>query len=117
MARVHLTEATRPRAAFAVDHEGRRAVGPALIDVGTPRLLAHGDEPEVVDRRTELAVALADAHRDAHPVRLALPDVEALLGRHPGLAQAAQERTLPSRRRSREVGGALYDVVTVDIPR
>ena len=52
MARVHLAEAARPRAAFAVDHEGRRAVGPALVDVRAPRLLAHGDQPEVVDRGT-----------------------------------------------------------------
>src|SRR5580704_14932722 len=104
MAGVHLTEATRTRAAFAVDHEGRRAIGPALIDIGAPRLLAHGHEPEVVDRRTELAVTLADAYRDAHPDRLALPDVEAVLGRHPGLAQAPQERTLSSRRRSGQVG-------------
>ena len=77
VAGVDLAEAAGPGAALAVDHEGRGAVGPALVDVRAARLLAHGDEAEVVDGRPELAVALADAHRDPHPVRLALRDVEA----------------------------------------
>ena len=68
VARVDLAEAARPRAAFAVDHEGRRAVGPALVDVRAPRLLAHGDEPEIVDGRPEPAVALADAARAPVPI-------------------------------------------------
>ena len=93
--RVHLAEAACSRAPLAVDHEGRGAVGPALVDVRAARLLAHGDQAEVVDGAPELAVALADADGHPHPVRLALPDVEAVLGRHPGLAQAAEQRTLP----------------------
>src|ERR1700689_2012190 len=114
MAGVDLAEAALPRAALAVDHEGRGAVGPALVDVRAPRLLADGHEPEVVNGRPELAVALADAHGDAYPIRLALPDVEPVLGCHPRLAQAAQERTLHRRRGARCVGGALHHVVTVE---
>ena len=50
VAGVDLAEAARPRAALAVDHERRGAVGPALVDVRAARLLAHRDEAEVVDR-------------------------------------------------------------------
>ena len=94
VAGVDLAEAAGPGAALAVDHERRRAVGPALVDVRAARLLAHRHQAEVVDGRAELAVALADAHRHAHPRGLALRDVEAVLGRHAGLAQAAQQRAL-----------------------
>src|SRR5580698_6564407 len=113
MAGVYLAETAGPRAALAVDHEGGGAVGPALVDVRAARLFAHGDEPEVVDGRAELAVALADAHGHPHPVRLALRDVEARLGCHPRLAQPAQERALRLRRRAQQIGGALHDVVTI----
>ena len=50
MAGVDLAEAAGPGAALAVDHEGGGAVGPALVDVRAARLLAHGDQAEVVDR-------------------------------------------------------------------
>src|SRR5271170_4972333 len=117
MAGINLAEAAGACAALAVDHEGGGAVGPALVDVRAARLLAHGDEPEVVDGRSELAVALADAHGHPHPVRLALPDVEPLLGYHPRLAQPAQERALRLRRCTQQIGGALDDVVAIEAVR
>src|ERR1700729_4077518 len=104
MAGVHLAEAAGPRAALAVDHERGGAVGPALVDVRAARLLAHGDEPEVGDGRAELSVALADVHGHPHPVRLALPDVEAFVRVHPRLAQTAQEWALRLRRRAQRIG-------------
>ena len=44
-------------APLAVDHEGRGAVGPALVDVGAARLLAHRDEAEVAHRVLEPQIA------------------------------------------------------------
>ena len=71
VAGVDLAEAAGPGAALAVDHEGGRAVGPALVDVGAARFLAHRDQPEVVDGLAERAVLLAHAHRDPQPLGLA----------------------------------------------
>src|ERR1700761_8165918 len=110
MTGVDLAEAAGTRAALAVDHERRRPVGPALVDVRAARLFTDGDEPEIVDRRPEFAVALADAHGHAHPLGLALPDLEAVLGRHSGLAQATPQRSLLRGGHPRHDGGTLHDV-------
>ena len=116
---VDLAEAARPRAALAVDHERRGAVRPALVDVGAARLFAHRHEAEVVDRRPELAVPLADADGHAHPLRLALPDVEAVLGRHAGLAQTPQQRALDRADAIHQMqgGGPRHDVDPLHLPR
>ena len=94
VARVDLAEAAGPGAALPVDHEGRRPVGPALVDVRAARLLAHRDEPEIVDGAAEAAVSLSDVDGHPHPGRLPLPDVEARLGRHAGLAQPTKQWAL-----------------------
>src|SRR5690606_13702909 len=41
----HVAEAAAPRAYVAQDHEGRRAVAEALVDVGAAGVLAHGHQP------------------------------------------------------------------------
>ncbi len=43
-ARAHIAEGASPRAGVAHDHDGRVALAPALADIGTGRLLAHGGE-------------------------------------------------------------------------
>ena len=94
VAGVDLAEAAGPGAALAVDHEGRRAVGPALVDVRAPASSHTVTRPRSCTVGPERAVALADAHRHPHPRRLARLEVQPVLGRHPGLAEAAQQRPL-----------------------
>ncbi len=69
LARVDLAEAARPRAAVAVDHERRGAIGPALVDVRAAGLLAHGVQVEPAGQLLQLEVAVVEAGPHAHPVR------------------------------------------------
>ena len=71
VAGVDLAEPAGPGAALAVDHEGGGALRPALVDVGTARLLAHRDQAEVVDRRAQARYSWPMRDRDPQPVRLA----------------------------------------------
>ena len=45
--RPDLAEPAGPGAVGPIDHEGGRPVGPALVDVGAPGLLAHRDQIEI----------------------------------------------------------------------
>src|SRR5690606_25142780 len=66
LARVDLAEVAAPRALRAADEERRLAVLPALEDVGTARLLAHGVQLLALHEAVQLAIlgALLDARLD-----------------------------------------------------
>ena len=98
VARVDEAEAARPRAALAVDHERRRAVGPALEDVRAARLLADRDEGELAHRRAEPDHLGADpepAPRTHSGLRL--ESATPVGGIDPGVDEAAIERPVGSR--------------------
>ena len=74
-ARVDQAEAASSRAALAVDHERRGAVGPALEDVRAAGLLADRDEVELAHRRAEPEVAPARSRASTRsPLGLAARD-------------------------------------------
>ena len=74
LARVDETESARSRAAIAEHHERRRAIAPALAQVWTSCLLAHGDEIQVAQRALggENLLGVVDLRSD--PLRLARAD-------------------------------------------
>ncbi len=94
VARVHLAEAAGPRAARAVDHEGRGAVGPALVDVRAAGLLAHRHERERGHRAGDRPVVLAHPDRHPEPRRLADGNRHPRSGVDAGLAQPSERRAL-----------------------
>ena len=92
MTRVDETEPAGPRAALAVDHERRRAVGPALEDVRTAGFLADGDEVELAHRRAEPDELGADPQLSPDPLGLAARQGHALRRVDSGVRQPAIER-------------------------
>ena len=81
MAGVDLAEPAGPGAAGPVDHEGRRPVRPALVDVGTARLLAHRHQIEVAEVVLESEVPVAHGRLRPAATRACGP---AAPGRRPG---------------------------------
>src|SRR5207245_26011 len=69
-AAAHVTEPASARADVAHQHHGRGPTAPALADVGTARLLAHGMEVELAERPLDVLVAAAAWHADFQPFRL-----------------------------------------------
>ncbi len=67
---VDQAEPTRPGTALAVDHERGRAVVPAVEDVGTAGLLAHGDQLLPTHQAPEASVLRAGVERHPHPLWL-----------------------------------------------
>ena len=66
----HVAEGARPGAPVAEQHQRRRSLRPALVDVGTAGFLAHGVELHVAHQPLEVAVALgARFGLDTHPLR------------------------------------------------
>src|SRR5947207_13298537 len=64
--------AARARAGAAEDHERRRAVMPALADVGAVRLLADGVESEPAHQLLEPAIVLRARRAHLQPVGFGL---------------------------------------------
>jgi len=68
----HVAVSARPRAGVAEDHERRRAVVPALADVGAVGVLAHRVELQVAHDGLEAEVVLRPGRTDLEPLRLRL---------------------------------------------
>ena len=103
MARVDEAEPAGSRAALAVDHERRRAVGPALEDVRAAGFLADRDEVELAHRRTEPDELRADPQLTRSHSGLRLDSATPLVGSTPASDQPAIER--PRRDRPRAGAG------------
>ncbi len=68
---VDLAEPARPGALLAIDHEGGRAVAPALVDIGAAGLLAHRDQRERAHGALHVAVRRPEVDLHAQPRGLA----------------------------------------------
>ena len=68
-ARFHVAECTGARAGIAHDHEGRVLLLPALADVRTARLFAHGMQPMPADDLARLDIALRERGLHSDPGR------------------------------------------------
>ena len=68
------------RADVAEDHERRRAVVPALADVGAARVLAHGVQLQVLHDPLEPEVVVRPGRADLQPVGLGLARADELEG-------------------------------------
>ena len=66
-----VAERTAPRAHLAEDHEGRRALAEALVDVRARGFLADRDEPVLAQLGLELGDGIAGRNAHADPRRLA----------------------------------------------
>ena len=106
MAGVDETEPARAGAALAVDHEGGRAVGPALEDVRAAGFLAHGDEREIAHRLLQADVVVGDAQASLGMGGLARLDRQA--AGDAGLLESAEETQRLVVRRGPD------DILTVD---
>ena len=105
MAGVDEAEPACSRAALPVDHEGGRAVGPALEDVGTARLLAHGDEIETAHRPLQLAVLRAHDRLGPEPRGLGVGQRHACCRIDTGLGKTSLEAAGPRPGESGQVRG------------
>ena len=113
MTGVDQAEPAGPGAPLPVDHEGGRAVGPALEDVRAAGLLAHRHQIEVPHRPTQAEEVVTHPGRDPQPRRLAFGQGQSPVGIDTGLTQpdpqparrAPRLGSSPSGARRRSTGG------------
>ena len=102
---VDQAEAAGPGTSLAVDHEGGRAVVPALGDVRTTGLLAHRGQTLLTHQRLQTSVAGAGVQRHPHPRRLAPhPTVNRNRNRSGPRSSTERAEVEPLPRRSGHVG-------------
>ena len=89
LARVDLAEPARARAAVTEDHECRRAIRPAFVDVRAAGLLAHGVQVEITDEPLEPEVLVVEPGAHLHPLRAPRRRIDFRM--HARLGQAAEQ--------------------------